>query len=591
MLKRLWGFVKFSLIMVGISTLFLWASLFYMVSKVKPNPPTLADNSILYVDLRKPVTAHPATDPLAALFGEDTIDIYTLTERIRRAGEEPKIKGLIANISSTNLSPAYIEEIQYALKNFKATGKFTMAFSDTFAEGGNGMLNYYLAMGFDQIWMQPTGEMELLGVNIEVPFFKNVLTNIGIEPDFYRRDSYKTALNQLNEDSLTSEHREELTALGQGMLLNVAEYMKANRTQVKIPLQSLMEQAFFTSNTALEAGLIDKIGYLDEMEKAALELANTDNLEHLVTLDDFAATTRGQLDKIFKDEDKSKALALVFAVGPIMRGDRELLANPDYNTVYADSLARDLRDALEDERIAAVVLRIDSPGGSYTASDTVRRVLMQFKAAKKPLIISMGEVAASGGYYIAMDGDMVFANPSTITGSIGVFGGKFVVKPLVDKLGITFDSVQMGPLADQWSPIKKFSGAGLAAFQNQLNAVYDDFTTKVAESRNIEITKMPSIAGGRIYLGQPAQDVQLVDHLGGLRQAIIAAKEQIGFAADQPLPLIIYPKFDGDFSGLFKILNQDSMVFSWLPKGLLSYGRAVFGNDGAQALAPYVVVQ
>ncbi len=534
-------------------------------------PLPVPNTTVLYLDFSDAIISAPQTSTLHTLFNQHQIDIYTLTDTIRRAAADPRVQGLVADISFSQTSLAYTQEILAALKLFREAGKFSYAFADTFSEGDNATGRYLLASGFDQIWMQPTGMLAILGIGAEVPFYKDTLSMLGLTADIGKRKGYKTAMNSFSENGFTPEHRDEVTTLLHGYFDIIAATILQNRKQTE-PLRTLVDKSPLMADAAKKQRLIDGIGYLDEVIAMAHDKAGMTGEDTRQFLPNTTAPTENAREGWLSISDYSTRraapaahtgtpdIALIFASGMILRGDVPApLA--DAENMDITSLTTALHQAASDATIKAIVLRIDSPGGSYTASDTLRRAILKAKA-RKPVVVSMGDVAASGGYYLAMDGTKIFANPLSITGSIGVFSGKLVSGELAQKLQVKTDSISIGKNALMWSGNQPFDSAGKIALDRTLDFIYDDFTSKVAASRNIDPAAIDGIASGRVYTGSSALALNLIDATGTLHDAISAAKRlaKLTPAQSTQSTVIVLPESKDAWQELLDMLGSGDFV-------------------------------
>jgi len=390
---------------------------------------------------------------------------------------------------------------------------------------GNGA--YYLASGFDRIYLQPSGMVGLVGLAAEHPFLKGTLEKLGLEPRFHRRDEYKTAVNLFTETAFTDAHRRATTALMQGWLDQLVTGISVSRGLPADRVRELVDRGPFSAKEALAAGLVDRLAYADEIRG---EIAGKG--AERIDIGDYVSWTR--------EAPRGRGVALVFGEGMILSGPSRYDAVSGDVTLGSDTVVKAFESAAESKDVAALVFRVNSPGGSYVASDAILRAVRKAKSAGKPVVISMGNVAASGGYMVAAYGDRVFAQPGTITGSIGVYGGKFLTREMWAKLGVTWDGVYLGNHAGLASGLRDFSDEQRALFERHLNESYDAFTAIVADGRGLDARAVEAAAGGRAWTGEDAQRLGLVDELGGLQAALAAARELGGLPPDAAVR--VFPK-------------------------------------------------
>jgi protease-4 len=545
------GFLSFLIfVLLGLGLWFLAA----------PGEKPLADNSILTLDFSKPLAEGAAEDGIERVFLGGQSTLRDVLDGIERAQDDPRVKGVLARIGDTELGTAQAQELRDALAPFRAKGKFALAYADSFGEVGSGMRSYYLATAFDEIWLQPVGEVGLVGMRVEMPFFRGTLDMLGVAPRFEHRSEYKTAANTLTETKMTPAHREETEALLRSVYDQIVTGIAAGRKLEVDRVRALIDEGPFDTEQALAAHLIDHVGYRDD----AVAVAHTRAGENanLVPLARY-------LDGAGRPHQSGPTIAVIYGNGMITRGDSS--SNPfSGNTIMgADTLARAFRLAAADASVRAILFRIDSPGGSATASETIWREALRAKEAGKPLIVSMGNVAGSGGYYVAAGADKIVAEPATLTGSIGVVSGKMLVGGLSQKLGVTWDAIQIGRNAGMFSVIDEFTPAEHERFERTLDAVYGVFKDRVATGRKLGAEAVEDIARGRVWTGADAKARHLVDELGGFDTALALAKAAAGIAADRDVTLKTFPPAN----------DSPAAVIARL------MGRSVPGDDARSAAA------
>ena len=452
-------------------------------------------------------------------------------------------------------------------------------FSNGMGSFGQGTKEYYLATMFNEIWMQPHADIGMTGIDIETPFFKNVLQKIGVEPEFYTRHEYKTAVDSLLNSDFTPTYKEELERLGSGLYTELLKGIAFYRGQDVSLIESYVNQAPVFSSFALEKNLIDKIGYYNEMKDS---LKKEYNAEFYDMTDYMAHIT---------DSDAKKLPQIAFLVleGVIESGNSS--NNPLKDTIIgSQTVLEQIEELKKQDNLKALVLRINSPGGSYTASDEIRAALVGLKNEKNiPIVISMSNYAASGGYFISLAGDYIIADPASITGSIGVLGGKMVFKGLMEKLDIHWGDIKFGQNAGILSSNHKFSQSEREVFEKSLDVVYEDFTTKVSEARQIPMEEMDKVARGRVWLARSAIDVKLVDELGGLQKAILKAKELSGIEPNKPFALQYYPKRETLQEKLTKFIESGGNLPMMKALGGLEEIKVLYRLKYDAVLPPMVV--
>lgn len=491
--------------------------------------PPLPKAMVLTLDLEAQFAEAPSSDPFAALSGKRPYVVRHVVAAIDAAAKDPQVKGLFATLGSGGLGLARAQELRDAVIRFRASGKPAVAFAETLGEGGNATVDYYLASAFSQVWIQPSGEVGLVGYSAETPFVKGTLDLLGVKPQMAGRKEYKSAIETFTETAYTAPHRESLAALLDAWTAQTVTGIAEGRRMGEDKARALFGKGPFLAAEALSAGLVDHLGYRDQ----ALAAAGAQGRKgEEVDVGHYAARLPA---------GDGPRVAVITGTGAIMRGRAEGAFNDD-DTFAAGTIAAALRDAVDDPAVKAILMRVDSPGGSYVASDTIWHEVQRARAANKPVVVSMAGVAASGGYFVAMGADRVVAQPATITGSIGVFSGKMVLADLWAKLGVSWDGIKRGDNADMMSANTPFSPQAWDRLNRQLDAIYADFTAKAAKGRNMAPERMEELAKGRIWAGSDAQARGLVDALGGWDEAQAQLRQVLKLAPDSGLDLVAYPK-------------------------------------------------
>jgi protease-4 len=503
--------------------------------RIEPVP----EQALLTLDLGDGVSETNAGDPFALAGFRRGLTMPDLVLGLEAAGRDPRIKGLALKLGTGSLPLARAEEIRDALKAFRAQGKFVLAFAESFGEAGDGNSHYLLATGADEIWLQPSGNVGLTGLRLETPFFRDALDWIGVSVQMDRRKEFKGAIDSLTANSMPAPQRENMQQLVNSMLEALADSVATRIGGDAQAARALIDRGPFLAADALKAKLVDRLAYRDEFE-AELDRRSGDAKRY--ALADYAA--------MIQPPEDAAEMALVHGLGPI-----QLAADGSaFGDIVMDAatVSQALREAREDPAIKAILFRIDSPGGSYVAADTIWREVTRAREEGKPVVVSMGAVAASGGYFVAAPAAAIVAEPSTITGSIGVFGGKFVLNELWSKLGVTFDGVQAGANADMNSVNEDYSYAGWNHLQTSLDAIYQDFVTKVGAGRKLGADAVERVAKGQVWSGADAAQNGLVDKLGGLTTAIAEARRAAGLAPDTPVRLVNFPQEPHDLGSFLE---------------------------------------
>ena len=496
---------------------------------------------ILEIDLQSIPSETAGFDPMAFIAGGGRpLLLRHAVAAIHRAASDPRIAGLIARVQLSAAPPGAVQELRDALATFTAV-KPSLAWAETYP----GTLSYYLASVFGEVWMQPSGTVGLIGFATNALFLRDALDKAGLEAQFVARGEYKSAANMFTQDHYTDAHREADSRLIESLHNQVWQGIAESRRLDVSTLDEIADRAPLLRDDALTAGLIDHIGFRDEAYRRIGELTGElgtdpdgDDAPPRLFLSRYAQT-RERGPSLRK---KDPTVAVVTVSGPIVSGRGGPGLSPfGRSSAGGDTIAAALREAGADDEVKAVVLRIDSPGGSVNASETIWREVGRLRSAGKPVVASMGAVAASGGYYIAMAADVIVANPATITGSIGVVTGKLVARELKDRLGVGSDVVRTNANADAWSVNSPFTDTQHDMVRAEADLFYDDFVRRVAEARGMTVADVGEVARGRVWTGADASERGLVDELGGLRTAVRRAKVLAGLDIDAKVQLLGYP--------------------------------------------------
>jgi protease IV len=492
-----------------------------------PSFPGRRPQTLLELDLTEPLVAPELDDPIARLRARGRRLLRPTLRALHEAAEDRHVVGLIAKVGG--MWPwATMQEVRRGVLAFAASGKPTLAWGESFGElaGARDMPAYVLATAFGEVWLQPGGGVGLLGVGIETPFLRGTLDRLGIEPQFEQRYEYKNGADVLVRKEFTAAHREALERLAESVFNDAVDTIAEARGLTHDQVHELINTGPRTAAEAQGAGLIDRLGYRDEAYQAMQ--ARTDGKPELLFADRWRP--RG---KIAPPAHRRGHVAVVEVRGAIVGGRTR--RGPFGRGAGSDTVSAQLRAARDNDRARAVVLRIESPGGSAVASDVIWREMCRLRESGKPVVVSMGDVAASGGYYIACPAEVIVALPATLTGSIGVLGGKLVVNALLERMGVNTGIVQRGARALMYSPRRGFSEDERARFAATVDAIYHDFVGKVAAGRKRPVADIEAVARGRVWTGRDALEAGLVDELGGLRDAVRIARERGNLPEDAPV--------------------------------------------------------
>ena len=498
--------------------------------------------TILEADFEHSLLEDAPDTPTAQLMMTHKETFRDVVDAIDRGAGDDRVVGMIAKIGAASLGMAQTQELRDAVLRFRSHKKFAVAYSETFGEFGPGNGAYYLATAFDHIYLQPSGDVGLTGIIMESPFVKGTLGKLGITFHGDHRYEYKAALNFYTESKYTDAHKEEMTAIMDSWFKQMKDGICEARQIAPEKFQAVVDAGPYLGKEAVAAKLVDAVAYRDEVYGDVKSKAG-DGAE-LLYLDKY-------LSRAGRPHDHGKTIALVFGVGAVTRGKSDYDPVQGNQSMGSDTVAGAIRAAAENKDVKAILFRVDSPGGSYVASDTIWREVVRARQAGKPVIVSMGNLAGSGGYFVAMAADKIVAEPGTITASIGVLGGKMLTSGLWDKVGLSWDEVHQGENATMFTGTQDYTPAEWARFEAWLDRVYVDFTGKVADGRKLSKDKVLEIAKGRIWSGQDAKNLGLVDELGGYDTALKLAKRAAGVPADEEVRVVVYPRAKGFWESEF----------------------------------------
>ncbi|ADY52656.1 signal peptide peptidase SppA, 67K type [Pseudopedobacter saltans DSM 12145] len=539
----------------------------------------IKDNSILHINLNYPILERANPNPLEDLeIGpikkEKTLGLNDILKSIRYAKEDDQIKGIYLDASMVQAGMATVEEIRDELLNFKKSGKFVIAYSEVYTQK-----SYYLASAASKVYLNPVGYLELKGLSSNTMFFKGALNKLEIEPQVIKVGTFKSAVEPFILDKMSDANKLQMSSILNSIFEDFTGKIAIERKLAKdsvVSIANLLKVR--TAEDALKYKLVDALKYKDEVLDELKSKTGIDKKKNLntVSLSDYA-------NNVKPENTSSNRIAVIYANGEINSGEG------DQNTIGSEGISRAIRKARLDDKVKAIVLRVNSPGGSSLASDVIWRETVLAKK-EKPFIVSMGDYAASGGYYISCAADSIFAEPNTITGSIGVFAILPNLKPFLNnKLGITFDGVKTGEFADFGQVTRPLTSAEKELLQQEVNKIYFDFTKRVAEGRKISQSYVDSIGQGRVWTGKQAIDLGLVDKIGHIEDAIKSAAKK---AKIEDYRIMSYPEKK---EGLLSILDKsgDKVKAYFLEKELgESYKYYKKLNEtlhlkGVQALMPY----
>ena len=530
-------------------------------------------------------------DVVGQVFGRDVSTVRGFVEALRRASRDDRVRAVLLMPSTLNV-PYWgkVQEMRDAIVAFRKSGKHVTAFLEF---GGD--REYYLASAADRVFLMPTSSLDLTGVASYEMFLRGTLDKIGAYPDFVHIGDYKTAPNQLTQKGFTPAHREMAQSLNRDMYDQLVAGIADARKKSEDEVRDLLDKGPFVAKEALDAGLVDDLAYEDELDDRVPELG------------DGKATRRMEGGDYQRTRPQSVGLrtrsriAVLYVVGTIVSG-RSGFDGVNGSVVGSETIIDQIRKIRDDASIKAIVLRIDSPGGSSVASDVIWRELKitRDENPKRPIVTSMSDLAASGGYYIAMPTEAIVAQPGTLTGSIGIFGGKMVIGGTLDKLGVTTEAVVSGANAGIYSPFAPFTPAQREKVASFMDDFYRNFLTKVAESRKSTPAAIHAVAQGRVWTGRQALGHGLVDALGGLDAAVALAKEKAKIPANEDVQLVVYPERRGLLDALSEQFGGAGTAGLWSMLAGTSERRAMaalsaptrlFRRGEPLALMPFTFVR
>jgi protease-4 len=522
-----------------------------------------------YLDLRLEGEVPEAPSPDFSSFLERRpTSLRTFVESLDRAATDPNVKAVVLRVSFLGTGWGRVQELRAAVQRFRRSGKPAYAHIEFC-----GNKEYYLATACSKIYAVPTAILQVSGLAAEVTFFRKTLDKLGIQAQFEGVGKYKNAPNTFTESAFTAPHREQMDALLDSIYADFVSSIAQGRGKTADEVRRLVDRGPYDAPEALRVGLVDELLYRDQLDS---KLSGASRM----TPGRYVRGLRSLLDRRPK-------VAVVYAVGDIMPGESEGGTFGGEGSAGSDTISAAIREARTDEDIRAIVLRVDSPGGFGPAADVIRREV-QLARKSKPIVISMGDTAASGGYYVTIGSSAIVAQPATITGSIGVFSGKFNLRGLYDKLGVTKEILTRGAHAAIFTSYRPWTEEERTRVRDQNVAFYKEFVRKVAEGRGKSYETIDAVAQGRVWTGADALERGLVDQLGGLEEAVALAKEKARIRKEQEVSLVILPPRKGFLDLLWSRQEEDS-VERVLPLDLQALLRWIrsWNPDGPMARLPF----
>lgn len=574
-----------SAVLLVLVVIILISSLISSIAKSSESNVTLKPKTILYMDLKADIPERTNKNSLEMYFNINEVDMAGMNDilnNIDAAATDPNIEGIFLDLSVVSTTTANIEEIRNRLINFKKSGKFVISYAEAYSQSA-----YYLASVSDKIYLLPDGIIDIHGIASQSIFYKHLFEKLDIEMQIIRpaNNKFKSAVEPYFLDKMSDANREQTSVLLNSIWDKICSDISASRNIEVETINKFADELtlMFDTKAAVEYGFVDELIYKDELLAKLHELTNTpDNKKLNIIKNTQYAKIRPEL---YTGEDK---IAIVYASGQIIDG------KGDESKIGSTTLSEAIRQARNDKKVKAIVMRVNSPGGSAVASEVIRREV-ELAAKEKPFIVSMGSYAASGGYWISSSSDYIFADPNTLTGSIGVFGTMPNLEGFFnDKIGLTFDEVKTNENSDFGSIAKPMTPYQLALMQKHVTETYDDFITLVSKERNLRKTFVDSIGQGRVWSGADAIEIGLVDELGGIDKAIAYAADKASLTS---YSIKEYPKQVDAFENLFKTETQEYYTKVIMKKKLgntykyLEAIENINNMEGIQALMPIVVVE
>lgn len=592
----IWTAIKRTAMAIGFMVLLSALISTLMIGTIaKESQPSIGDKVVLFLPMKKGWVEHKSQNPFSFDVDGQNLAVRQIVDALDAGAKDPKVKGVVASYQGGVYNLDHLYEVRNAINRFKKNDKFAYIFATDYNGGGTGGLGaYYFASAFDEIWLQPMGTLMITGVNAEAPYMRGLLDKIGVEPQFFARKEYKSVFENIARKEPSASNTEMMTAL----MNNIADYMvddiARDRAKSLSEMKQLIDRGLFLDIEAERLGLVTNLDYIDRLfKKMRKDIDGDEDSKNVdfVNIGYYGHVAKREHANHGIGEAKKPSVALIYLAGTIMQ-DKETAGGKLSSAVDVSAA---IMSAAEDENIKTIVLRIDSPGGSPTASETIRRSVIRAQDKGKTVIVSMGAMAASGGYWVASAADHIFAAPGTLTGSIGVAGGKVVLQELWRKIGVNWDGVQYGANADLMSFNRKFDAEGERRFNALMDNIYNGFIERVAEGRDMKPETVDDIARGRVWSGLMARDLGLVDEIGGLAAALDYAAQDAGAEDRGGINVIVMPKPKTTFEMVADLLakqvhmgemfNATAPVFQTLAPAMDEV-RVLGAGEAAMTYAP-----
>ena len=528
---------------------------------------------VVELDLRQGVTDQDPQNPFA-LFSDGGLSVMSVVETLDRAEDDDNVRALFVRLPEGGITPAAADEIRQAIRRFRRTGKPVIAHSQGMLPAGAVVSSYMIGASASEFWLQGNASLQAAGLATEEIFFARAFERYGINPQFEQRYEYKNAPNPFLQSDYTAPHREATLSWMNSVYTSAVANAARDREMERAELQAALEEGPATGQVAVERGLVDRLGQVEEAERHALTRAG-ENAE-IVDFADYASHT--------PRPGRGAVIAVVGGEGAIVTGHSQASPFGSGSTIYSDDVAEAIYDAIEDDSVRAIVFRVSSPGGSDVASEQILAAVRAAIAAGKPVVVSMGAYAASGGYWISSEASHIVAQPTTLTGSIGVFGGKFVLAEALGRFGIDVRGLSVGgDYADAFDINEPFSETDRAAFAGWMDGIYNEFIARVVRGRDLPEERVREIARGRVWTGAQARQLGLVDELGGFHEAVNRARVLAEIGEDEDIQLRRFPAQRSPWEELARAFSGGTEA----AEALITLG-AIARDPEVQALASRV---
>lgn len=565
-------FLTIAAVFVGLMLFFVGLPIMLITSAAMSAPKSSVPRAaVIELDLREGVSDQDPQNPFA-LFGGAGLSVLRVVETLDRAEDDDRVKALFVRLPEGGMTPAAADELRQAFRRFRAAGKPVIVHSQGLYPSGAVVSTYMLGAAGSEFWLQGNASLQATGLATEELFFGRAFERYGVQAEFEQRYEYKNAVNPFMQADFTEPHREATLSWMNAVYESAVTHAARDRRVEPAALREALEAGPHTADQARSRRLVDRLGQVEEARAHALERAGERG--RIISFDDYAD------DAGRRTRGRGPVIAVVGGEGAIVTGAGSADPFGSESTMYSDDVAQAIYDAIEDDDVRAIVFRVSSPGGSDVASEQILAAVRAAKAAGKPVVVSMGAYAASGGYWISSEASHIVAQPTTLTGSIGVYGGKFVLREALGRFGVDMRGLSVGgDYADAFASSQPFSPADRRAFSSWMDTIYESFISRVATGRRLAPERVREIARGRVWTGAQARELGLVDELGGFHEAVDRAKALAEIEADTEVRLRRFPGPKSPwaaFSELFGVSAQSARV-------LIGLG-AVLDDPDARAL-------